>query len=107
MRSTTVCAPMMDLLLLFVKSEALLRPVPPTANPAGDSAAAVVLVVSVPLATETPERLGSVGAQVKQAPVPQVYVRREGPADGDEDLSCLVLLSCCATAGGLLHLRVP
>lgn len=50
--------------------------VPPTANPAGDSAAAVVLVVSVPLATETPERLGSVGAQVKQAPVPQVYVRR-------------------------------
>ena len=76
MRSTTVCAPMMDLLLLFVKSEALLRPVPPTANPAGDSAAAVVLVVSVPLATETPERLGSVGAQVKQAPVPQVYVRR-------------------------------
>ena len=92
-RSTAVGAAVVDFLLLFVKSEALLCPVASTADPIGDSAAAVVPVVSISLATEATERLGSVWTQVEQPPVAQIYLRRKWAPDGDEDLLCLVLLS--------------
>ena len=72
----TVGTAVANFLLLLVEGEAFLRPVASAADPTGDSSAAVVLVVTVPLTAEATEGLAGVWAEVVRAPVPQVYVRR-------------------------------